>query len=327
MPKPWSRPQLVTLFAALLASVALAQVEPLRVVATTGMVGDTVAEVGGACVAVTTLMGPGIDPHLYRASAGDVERLQRAELIVVNGLGLEGQLGSLLTRLQTQRPALALAEAIIDEHPEALRLEDGEGADPHLWLDAALWSRAIDPLVRLLVGREGLRPDCAEEVIANAERFRRELLALDAWMRESIASIPEGQRLLVTSHDAFGYFGAAYGIEVAAIEGISTESEASIADIREIAELVASRALPAIFIETTVSPRTIEAVQAAVRDRGGSVAIGGELYGDALGEAGSAAGTLIGMLLANVILITEALGGVIAALPTELAGWASEGSP
>lgn len=322
LPKLFPIPRAAALLLlALVASWSLAQPAPLRVVATTGMVADLVAEVGGDCVSVTALMGPGIDPHLYRASAGDVERLQRAELIVVNGLNLEGQLGQLLSRLQTQRPALALAEAVAAAHPEALLFEDDGGPDPHLWLDAALWARAIDPLVERLVGADGLRPDCAALVRAGAERTRAELLALDGWMRASLASIPAAQRLLVTSHDAFGYFGAAYGLEVAAIEGISTESEASIADIRSVAQLVVERGVPAIFIETTVSPRTIEAVQAAVRDRGAAVRIGGELYGDALGDAGTPEGTLIGMLRANVATIATALGGEAAPWPPELAAW------
>jgi len=326
-PSHANRPRFIALAAtalALLTGTAWAQSPaPLRVVTTTAMVADTLREVGGPCVDVVHLMGPGIDPHLYRASAGDVDRLGRAQLIAHNGLGLEGQLGAVLSRLGARIPTLALAEqaaaaAAVD------RLLEGEDAyegrpDPHLWLDAELWSHTARVAADAIAA---LRPDCAEAVRARAADVAARLLALDAWAVASVGSVPAANRTLVTSHDAFRYFGRAYGLEVHGIEGISTESEASIADIRATADLVLATGVPAIFVETTLSPRTIEAVRAAVRDRGGDVAVGGTLFGDAMGDASTPEGTLIGMLRHNVTTIVTALGGEIAPWPDALADWA-----
>ena len=311
-----------TVSALLLAwGLAGAQAQPLSAVTTIAMVGDVVANVGGACVEVTVLMGPGIDPHLFRASAGDVRTLENADIIFYNGHDLEGQLGSVLSRLGERLPTLALAETI----DEALLLEgedDFEGqADPHLWMDASLWANTALPVAEAL---SALRPDCAEDMQAAAEAYTEQLLALHAWAQASIASIPEAQRTLVTAHDAFAYFARAYSIDVASVEGISTESEASIADIREATDIVVSTGVPAIFIETTINPRTIEAVQAAAADRGVEVSIGGELFGDAMGEEGSPEGTYIGMLRSNVITISRALGGEPADWPEALMDWAAQ---
>ena len=314
------------LFAALLSSAvahARSDTAPLDVVATVGMVADVIREVGGPCVDVTVLMGPGIDPHLYRASAGDVARLGRAALIVYNGFNLEGQLGAVLDRIGTRVATLALAESIAAKVGEEVLLEGEDAfsaqADPHLWGDASLWARGATVAAERLTD---LRPDCGDELAERAAAYRSQLEALHAWAAASVASIPEGQRTLITSHDAFEYFGAAYGLDVAGIEGISTESEASIADIRDATDLVTATGVRAIFIETTISPRTIEAVQAAVRDRGGEVAIGGALFGDAMGEHGSPEGTYVGMVRHNVRVIVSALGGDLAPWPDALAPWA-----
>lgn len=310
------------------ASTAQAQADtaapPLAVVATTGMVADMVREVGGECVDVVALMGPGIDPHLYRASAGDVDRLGRADLIVYNGFNLEGQLGSVLAAVGRRTPTLALAERIGAEHSDDDQLLEGEDAfegssDPHLWGAVDLWSRGTDVVAAAIAD---LRPTCAVGFRARATAYAAQLAALHQWALASTASVPEAGRVLITSHDAFAYFGAAYGFDVAGIEGISTESEASIADIRETADLVVEAGVSAIFIETTISPRTIEAVQAAVRDRGAEVAIGGALFGDAMGDAGTAEGTFVGMVRHNVVTVVTALGGQVAPWPDALSGWA-----
>lgn len=300
-------------------SLSVAQA-PLQVLATIGMIGDVAANVGGACVTVATLIGPGVDPHLYRASARDVERLEQAELILYGGLNLEAQLGQVLGRLGQRRPTLAVLEQI--DSALLLEEEDEDDAyDPHLWMDAALWAETIDIIAEQIVS---LRPECAEAVAENAARYREALLALDAWARASLASVPAERRLLVTAHDAFYYFARAYDFEASeAIQGISTEAEASIADIREVAEFVVARQVPVIFPETTINPRNIEAVQAAARDRGFEVAIGDELFSDAMGDAGTPEGTYIGMIRHNVIAITEALGGTVAPWPPELADWAA----
>jgi manganese/zinc/iron transport system substrate-binding protein len=303
----------------ILGSLALAQ-EPLRAVATVGMVGDVVGEVGGDCVMVTTLMGPGTDPHLYRASAGDVRTLDEAEVIFYAGLRLEGQMVDVLERLGQRRPALAVMETV---PREALIEEDEDEAlefDPHLWMDPSLWARTIDGVAEMLIE---LRPDCEARILENAERYETKLLALHGWARETLATIPQERRVLVTAHDAFYYFGRAFSFDVVeGIQGISTEAEAGVADIRATVDLVVSRGVPAIFPETTVNPRNIEAVRAAARDRGFEVMVGGELFSDAMGEAGSWQGTYIGMIRSNVLTVAEALGGEKAPWPEALRPWA-----
>jgi manganese/zinc/iron transport system substrate-binding protein len=227
-----------------------------------------------------------------------------------------------LANLRRRTPTIALAERIGATLPESRLLEgaddfDGQ-SDPHLWGAADLWSQGADVIAEAVAE---LAPACADDVRERAATFRGQLAALHAWALESAASVPEANRTIVSAHDAFAYFGAAYGFEVAGIEGISTESEASIADIRDTAALIVELGVPAIFIETTISPRTIEAVQAAVRNRGADVAIGGALFGDAMGDEGTAEGTYIGMLRHNVVAIVTALGGEVAPWPEALRGW------
>ena len=312
------------IIAALLALVLSASAQashqaPLNVVATTGIVADLVREVGGDCVSVTALMGPGVDPHLYRASAGDVRLLNEAELIVYNGWFLEGAMDSLLKRLAERRPTLAVAEAVA---PELLLTVEEEGFqyDPHLWLAPALWQQTIPGLVNALAE---LRPICAAQFDANAARYQAELLALHDWAAATLASVPPERRILVTAHDAYNYFATAFGFEASeATQGISTEAEASIADIRAVAELVVSRQIPAIFVETAVNPRNIEAVQAAARDRGWEVTIGAPLFADAMGDPDTPEGSYLGMIRHNVLAIAAALGGTPAPWPDELRGWA-----
>lgn len=316
--------RLTRTIAALAAAAALALVGPAgaagkpRVVATVGMLADVAANVGGACVEVEAMMGPGTDPHLYQASAGDVQALFAADAILYVGHNLEGQLGKVLGKVSERRPTHAVAEAAISAD-ELIRPEDAAYADPHVWMDVALWARTAGAVAEALAG---IAPDCAEAMQGRAENYAAELMALDAWVAAGIASIPEEQRILVTAHDAFAYYGRAYGIEVAGIQGISTESEAGIADIRETVDLVVERDVPAVFVESTINPRTVQAVIDAARQRGHEVVLGPELYSDAMGEAGTPEGTYIGMLHANTRGIVTALGGEPPALPDRLAAWA-----
>jgi len=283
---------------------ALAEGEKVQVTATTTMVADLVREVGGEEVEVTGLMGPGVDPHLYRASQGDVGALLEADAVFYNGLFLEGQLEEVLERAEGQVPTVRVTEAIPEER--LLPSEDYEGqADPHVWFDPTLWAMTVDPVVEQL---SELRPDAAAYFEERGEAYKRELGELDAYAERRISEIPEERRVLVTAHDAFRYFGKRYGIEVRGLQGISTEAEAGAGDVRELAEYLAENEIPAIFVETSVSPRSIEAVQAAARDRGWQVERGGELYSDSLGEPGTEAGTYTGMFRANVDTIVEALG-------------------
>ncbi|HYO12823.1 MAG TPA: zinc ABC transporter substrate-binding protein [Thermoanaerobaculia bacterium] len=276
---------------------------PWRVVATTGIVADTASRIAGEHAKIEALMGPGVDPHLYKASESDVRRLAEADLILYNGLHLEGKMGDILTKMARSRPVVAVTEAI----PEDLRREPPEFAgqyDPHVWFDVSLWKRTLDPVAQALAE---LDPEHAETYRTNAEVFGRELDELDAWVKGQIESVPPDQRILVTAHDAFGYFGQRYGMEVVGIQGISTLSEAGLHDVDRVVQLILDKRVKAIFIESSVPRRSIEAVQAGVRARGQEVAIGGQLYSDSLGAAGSPEGTYVGMVRANVNTIVKAL--------------------
>ena len=309
----------VAVLAAALGAVrADARAADAMAVATVGMIGDVARNVAGDCVAIETLMGPGVDPHLYQASAGDVRLFQRADAVLYAGYSLEGQLGEVLDRLGESKPAVAVAPASIDPG-DLITVQDIYGIDPHLWMDVALWSRIAPTIADTLAE---VVPDCAEAMRANAEDYRRQLAALDDWIVASVASIPADQRVLVTAHDAFAYYGRAYGIDVRGIQGISTEAEAGIKDIRDVVDLVVELAVPAVFVETTINPRTIQAVVDAAADRGHEVRVGGELFSDAMGAPGTAEGTYIGMLRANTLRIVTGLGGEPAPWPAELRPWA-----
>ncbi len=277
----------------------------LRIVATTGQVADLVRNVGGDRVRVEALMGPGIDPHLYQASAGDVERLRRADLVVYNGLHLESKMGEVLAELGKRKPVLAVAETLPRER--LLSPEDYEGQhDPHAWFDVDLWRLGLDAVADRLAE---LDPEHAGAHRDRAARHNAELVELHGWARAEFASVPKGQRVLITAHDAFNYLGRAYDLEVRGLQGLSTATEAGTADVQDLSAFIAERRIPAIFVETSVPPRAIEAVRQAVRARGFEVVVGGEVFSDALGDPGSPAGTYVGMVRHNVETIVAALRG------------------
>ncbi len=304
----------------LACTLSFAQNNPINAVATTAMVADVIRNVGGECSTVKALMGPGIDPHLYRASASDANLLAQADVIFYNGHNLEGRLASVLGQLHSRTPTVALAETI-----DAQFLLQGDDnfagqADPHLWMNPRLWAQTAAAVSAAL---SELRPDCTDVFELNTVHYQQQLAALHDWVAASIQTLPENQRILLTAHDAFAYYGAAFDIRVEGIEGISTESEASIADIREAIQLIVETQIPAIFVESSISPRTIEAVQAGARNQGAEVIIGGELFGDAMGDEGTPEGSYIGMIRANTLTIVTALGGSVAPWPTELSAWAA----
>ena len=274
---------------------------PLRVVATTTVVADLVRQVGGDRVTVDCLMAPGIDPHSYKPTPRDADRLAGADLVVASGLHLEGKLTDLLERLGRSRPVVLVGDSL----PEADLITVGGGLfDPHVWFDARLWSRTVPTVAEALA--------TADPVHASAHRDRAaayvaRLMALDERLRTQIATIPASRRVLVTAHDAFRYFGRAYGIEVVGVQGTSTESEAGLADINRLVDLVASRGIPAVFIETSVSDRSVAALREGATARGHDVGVGGTLYSDSLGGPASGAETLEAALEANTAAIVEAL--------------------
>ena len=306
--------------AALLAAPAIAEDAPLNVLATVGMIADVAQNVAGECAVVSTLMGPGVDPHYYAATPADVDKLADAELILYVDRTLEERLADVLDNFRDRTPTVGLASASFDD-AELLEDPDAPGEmDPHLWMDVDRWSR-IAPVIAGAITEQ--RPDCAEAMAANVETLSAQMEALHAWVVETIATIPEGNRMLVTAHDAFYYFADAYGIEASeAIEGISTASEASIGDIREVAEFVIENNVPAVFVETTINTRTIEALVEEVQSQGHDVVIGGALFSDAMGDDGTTEGTYIGMIRANTIIITQALGGSLPDWPEALHDWA-----
>ena len=274
-----------------------------EITTTTTMITDLVGQVGGDRVEVTGLMGPGVDPHLYRASQGDVSVLQGADVVFYNGLFLEGQMDDILVRTSQRTPTVQVTEAIPEE--DLLESPQYEGQfDPHVWFDATLWQMTVDPVVAQL---SELDPDSASYFEQRGEEYKLQIDELHSFVQERVSAIPEEQRVLVTAHDAFNYFGRRYGMEVRALQGISTEAEAGSRDVQQLADFLAENKIKAIFVESSVPPRNIEAVQAAVRDRGWELEIGGQLYSDAGGDEGTEAETYIGMFRENIETITEAL--------------------
>lgn len=275
----------------------------LRVVTTTAQVGDIAKNVGGEHVHVTSLMGAGTDPHLYSASARDVDKLRGADIVFYSGLFLEAQMEDILEQMSERQTVAAVSDGI--DRAELLPSANyADEFDPHIWFDVGLWMQATEQVRDTYMAVD---PAHAADYDANAAAYLAELAALDAYVREQAATVPSEQRVLVTAHDAFNYFGRAYGFEVLGLQGISTASEAGTADVQRLADYIAERRIPAIFVESSVPVRNIEAVQAAVRNRGFDVTIGGRLFSDAMGDAGTPEGTYIGMVRYNIDTIVSAL--------------------
>ena len=277
--------------------------ERIEVVCTTGMVADLARNIGGDRIAVVGMMGPGVDPHYYKASQGDLANLTAANLILFNGLFLEGKLETIFAKMARRKPVLAVAEHIPEER--LLRPPEFDGNfDPHIWFDVSLWAQTIEPVVARL---SALDPDGASVYRQNGARYRARLDSLHQWVFDQIALLPEASRVLITAHDAFGYFGRAYGVEVVGLQGISTVADYGVNDVTRLVDLIVEREVKAIFVESSVPVRSIEAVREGCLDRGFPVAIGGTLYSDAMGAAGSGADTYVGMVESNVNTLVGAL--------------------
>jgi manganese/zinc/iron transport system substrate-binding protein len=273
----------------------------IRAVTTTGMIADAVANVGGERVDVDQLMGPGVDPHLYRATESDVNRLTAADIIFYNGLNLEARMTTIFEQIGRNRPVFAVGSAVPGE--QLLDDPDYENQpDPHIWMDVKLWLLVVEKVRDELVAFD---PQHEEVYRANAERYLEQLEELEAYVQEQVNLVPPEHRILVTAHDAFSYFGRGYGFEVHAPQGISTESEAGVEDIRQTIDLVVGHRVPAIFVETSVPPDVVEAIVAGARSRGHEIVIGGELFSDAMGAAGTPEGTYIGMIRHNINTIVQ----------------------
>ncbi len=277
-----------------------------RAIATVGMLGDMLRGVAGEALRTETLMGEGVDPHLYRPTRADVARLLGADAVFGIGNRLEGRMEDVLTRLRgAGRPVVLVSEALprslLRSHPDY-----PDAADPHIWMDPLIWSEAAGALAEAVIA---LAPDAAEGLRDRLSAYRAMLARLDAYARQAIGSIPPGQRLLVTAHDAFGYFSARYGIEVRSLQGISTDSEASLAQVEALVAVLVDRHVPAVFAETSVPDRAVRALIEGAGARGQRVALGGNLFSDAMGRPGTYEGTYEGMLDHNITAIARGLGG------------------
>jgi len=276
----------------------------LQVTATTGMIADVAREVGGAYVDVTGLMGPGVDPHLYKASQGDIRKLEQAKVIFYNGLHLEGKMTDILEKMSKSKIVTAVSEEIPVEELRSGKDTGGTEYDPHVWFDVSHWMHATEAVRDTLVEAD---PEHAEEYKAQAEQYLTKLEALDSEVREKIQEIPEASRVLVTAHDAFGYFGQAYDMKVMGLQGISTAAEYGARDVSELRDYLVENNIKAVFVESSVPAKAMEAIIAGAAEKGHTVSIGGELFSDAMGAEGTEEGTYIGMIRHNTQTIVEAL--------------------
>jgi manganese/zinc/iron transport system substrate-binding protein len=274
-----------------------------HIVTTIGMLADAVNQIVGDSATVQALMGTGVDPHLYKATQGDLQLLTDADIVIYNGLHLEGKMGEVLEKLGQRKPVIAGAESI----PAQFRKQSmayTDAYDPHVWFDVSLWQIATQNISTQL---QKLHPDNITYYQANTKRYLAQLDSLHLAVKKSISAIPESQRILVTAHDAFEYFGTAYGMKVRGLQGISTVADFGLKDITDLVDYIVANQIKAVFIETSVSQKAINAVVAGCRKRGFEIEVGGSLYSDAMGASGTLEGTYIGMVNANVQTIVKAL--------------------
>ena len=275
----------------------------IKAVSTIGMIGDVVSNIGGEHVESVSLMKPGIDPHLYKATQGDMKKLENAEVIFYNGLHLEGQMIKIFERMEKSKPTVAVTQNVSTDR---LLAGDGESTeyDPHLWFNVEYWIESAKVIRDELIE---IDEENKADYEKNAEEYITRMKELNQYVKQKIETIPEDNRVLVTAHDAFGYFGDAYGIEVMGLQGISTESEVGSKDVSELRDFLVENKIKAVFVESSVPKDTIEAVIEGAKELGHEVTIGGELFSDAMGDEGTEEGTYLGMVRHNVDTIVEAL--------------------
>ena len=267
------------------------------------MVADVVRNVGGERVEVRSLMGPGTDPHLYTPTRSDLVALSGADLIFYSGLLLEGRMTDILEKMTTKKPVVAVTRNFPAEH--VINVE-GHHPDPHVWMDVAGWTFAAKEIAATLSAHDAAGAEIYQKNLAG---YSEQLKALDEYAKKSFSTIPSAQRQLVTAHDAFTYMGRAYGIQVHGIQGISTESEAGLKDVNRLVDLLVEKKIPAVFVESSVAEKNVRALIEGSKSRGHAVAIGGQLFSDAMGAGGTYEGTYIGMIDHNTTMIVRALGG------------------
>lgn len=294
--------------AAFMTPVA-AMAAPLKIVATTGMIADAARQVGGEEVDVRSLMGPGVDPHAYRQTRTDIVAMTKADLVLWHGLYLEAQMEDFMHDLGEKRRAIAVAEAL---PKDVLRGHDdyAEKYDPHVWMSPELWTGVVTEVQRVLTDA---RPEAADLFASNAAAHIADLARLNSYGKDVLGKVPADKRVLLSAHDAFGYFGRDFGFEVLGVQGISTQSEAGLNRISELVDMLVERKIGAVFVESSVSDRSVKALIEGAAAQGHTVQIGGELFSDAMGRDGTYEGTLIGMLDYNYTTIAGALGADVPA--------------
>lgn len=272
----------------------------LKVVATTGMIADLAQNIGGLQIEVTALMGSGVDPHLYKATQGDLRRLSRADIILYNGLHLEGKMQDVFEKMAHKKAVFPVSSLI----PNSQLRQHGHFPDPHIWFDLSLWQQAGQRVLQILQQQD---PKNQQIYADNAKTYLNKMQQLHQWIQTKVLTIPEKQRILITAHDAFGYFGQAYGMQVEGLQGISTASEFGLQDIKQLKDIIVKNQIKAVFVESSVSPRFIQSLVAGVKAEGHSLSIGGELYSDAMGKSGTPTDNYFGMVKHNVNTIVDAL--------------------
>jgi manganese/zinc/iron transport system substrate-binding protein len=297
MPSIWRISLLIGLLA--FSGLIKAQSQPL-VISTTNIVHDLVKEIGGDKIQAESLMGPNIDPHYYRASFSDMRKLSRADMVFYNGLGLEGRMQEVMENLSAFKPTYALSDFVDAE----VLIYEQNTADPHFWMDARLWQQAATGVAQTLIEHLPKHRDYFNQRLA---QYLIELDELHHWILQQIKTLPEAQRLLITAHDAFGYYGAAYGIEVMGLQGINTTAEVGLKDLRLMKDIIQQRQVKAVFIEASVSDRTIKSLIAGIKAEGGDLKLGGKLLSDSLDSPDMPTGTYIGMMRHNTQTLVKAL--------------------
>lgn len=271
------------------------------IVTTTGMIADIIENIAGDSAKVEAIMQPGVDPHLYKASQGDLKKIMDADYIFYNGLHLEGKMGKILEKQAHVKPVIALGDSI--NRKKVINLS-ADVYDPHIWFDVALWKESAEVALKNLIR---LNPKNTAYYQQNADKYLQDLDSLDTWVKTAIATIPLNRRVLITAHDAFSYFGKAYSIEVRGLQGISTMSEIGLRDVTDLVNFIIKNDIPAVFVESSVSDKSLKAVVEGVNKKGKTLSIGGNLFSDAMGKKGTPEGTYIGMVKHNVTTIVNAL--------------------